>query len=66
MAKVDLKTPIWDENKKLYRPGEGVEVPDALAKALGLSKTEAEEPAAKPEEVSEQDTKRGPGRPRGS
>jgi hypothetical protein len=38
MAKVDLKTPVWDENGKLYRPGKGVEVPDSLAKKLGASK----------------------------
>lgn len=33
-VKMDLKTPVWDENKKLYRPGKGVSVPAALAAKL--------------------------------
>jgi len=37
MPKVDLKTPVWDDDKVLYRPGSGVYVPDALAQRLGLA-----------------------------
>jgi hypothetical protein len=41
MAIVDLKTPVWDEDKRLYRPGKGVHVPDALAERMGLMKATA-------------------------
>ena len=31
MVQMDLKTPVWDENKRLYRPGKDVLVPASLA-----------------------------------
>lgn len=34
-VEVDLKRPIWDENKKLYRPGR-VTMPRSLAEQHGL------------------------------
>lgn len=40
MPKIDLKTPVWSEGK-LYRPGKGVEVPQALYAVLSPSKAPA-------------------------
>lgn len=34
MPTVDLRSPFWDKNGKLYRPGKGVEVPQSVADAL--------------------------------
>lgn len=49
MPTIVLKTPVWDENGKLYRPGK-VEVPEALAKRLGKS-TEGKTVEEKPQDA---------------
>jgi hypothetical protein len=39
MPNVNLRTPFWDKNGKLYRPGKDVEVPQSVADALGTART---------------------------
>jgi|GEM_PF-5117836 len=38
MPTVDLKTPFWDENGTLYRPGKDREVPESVARELQAKK----------------------------
>jgi len=46
--KINLPTPIRDVDGTLYRPGKEVEVPEALAKRLGIP-VEEKKPAEKKE-----------------